>query len=166
MSRPILRLYVSNDLPELVELYTEKIAKHNQAVLNDPHPNAGFDLYCVDGDWISMGFQTSFINFRVKGQMTRNGDTEAYYLYPRSSISKTPLMMANNTGIIDSGYLGFLIGAFRNISTVSDYVTHKHDRLVQICSRDLSPFTIELVVDEADLGVTSRMTGGFGSTGR
>ena len=28
----------------------------------------------------------------------------AYFVFPRSSLSKTPLMLANHTGIIDSGY--------------------------------------------------------------
>ena len=33
-------------------------------------------------------------------------DTEknSYYLYPRSSISKTPIRMSNSVGIIDAGY--------------------------------------------------------------
>ena len=39
-------------------------------------------------------------------------------MYPRSSIYKTPLRLANNTGIIDSGYRGNLMGAFDNISPV------------------------------------------------
>ena len=33
----------------------------------------------------------------------------SYYLYPRSSISKTPLRMSNSTGIIDAGYRGEII---------------------------------------------------------
>jgi dUTPase len=35
-----------------------------------------------------------------------------YYMYPRSSLSKTKLRLANSVGIIDSGYCGFLIGMF------------------------------------------------------
>ncbi len=170
MFTPTLRLYVPSDQTELLELYTQKIEKHNQKVCLDPHPDAGFDLFCAEGELIMMGYQASYINFRVKAQMIRaNGNsiqTEAFYLYPRSSLSKTPLMLANHTGIIDSGYLGFLIGAFRNLSTVSDYVANKHDRLIQVCSRDLTPFLVELVVDEAELGITSRGDGGFGSTGK
>ena len=35
-----------------------------------------------------------------------------YYMYPRSSLSKTKLRLANSVGIIDSGYRGNLIGMF------------------------------------------------------
>ena len=38
--------------------------------------------------------------------MLNNDKNIGYYLYPRSSISKTPLILANSVGIIDSGYRG------------------------------------------------------------
>ena len=87
-----------------------------------------------------------------------------YYSYPRSSISKTPLMLANSVGIIDSGYRGEIIGAFRNLSS-SNYTIEKHSRLLQICAPDLRPIHVELV-DEPFFNTTERGSGGFGSTGR
>lgn len=33
-------------------------------------------------------------------------DKTSYYMYPRSSIHKTPLLLANSVGIIDAGYTG------------------------------------------------------------
>ena len=88
----------------------------------------------------------------------------SYYMYPRSSISKTPLILANHVGIIDSGYRGNLIGAFRNLSDYN-YVVEKNTRLLQICHPSLSPFIVELV-DESDLSGSKRGEGGFGSTGK
>ena len=81
-------------------------------------------------------------------------------------MSKTPLMLANQTGIIDSGYRGNIIGAFRNISGSSQpFVVEKYTRLLQICSPDLRPIIIQLV-DVDFFETTLRNEGGFGSTGK
>ena len=85
----------------------------------------------------------------------------SYYLYPRSSISRTPLRMANSVGIIDAGYRGNLKVAVDNISD-EGYTVSKGQRLFQICAPDLGPIDLELV-DE--LSTSSRGQRGFGSTG-
>ena len=87
-------------------------------------------------------------------------------MYPRSSLSKTQLRLANSVGIIDSGYRGNLIGAFDCLSKKGEYKVLKDDRLVQICSPDLAPIMVEIVDTEEKLGKkTTRGQGGFGSTG-
>ena len=95
-----------------------------------------------------------------------------YYMYPRSSISKTPLRLANSVGIIDSGYRGDLMAKVDNINGFScdsdsgdsvDYVVSQHSRLFQVCAPDLSPFASVEIVDSLD--DTTRGAGGFGSTG-
>ena len=91
-------------------------------------------------------------------------------MYARSSISKTDLRLANNVGIIDSGYRGNLIGMFDVLArdacpadgAVRLISVH---RLLQICAPGLEPFWIEYTSDESDLGATARGSGGFGSTG-
>jgi dUTP pyrophosphatase len=94
-----------------------------------------------------------------------------YYMYPRSSLSKTNLRLANNTGIIDSGYRGNLIGMFdivniKNHNNLYDYLVEPYTRLLQICAPSLVPIYVELVDDEDQLGCrTQRGSGGFGSTG-
>jgi dUTPase len=100
-----------------------------------------------------------------------------FYLYPRSSISKTRMRLANSVGIIDSGYRGDLIAAVDTIGLFgSTDIWHiwketlspikKYDRYFQVCAPDLSPFLVHLVESESELGApTTRGTGGFGSTG-
>ena len=77
-------------------------------------------------------------------------------------------MLANHTGIIDAGYRGSLIGAFRWLrgeSTSQEaYVVEKNTRLVQICHPTLCPIYV-VMVDENELSSTERGAGGFGSTG-
>ena len=93
-----------------------------------------------------------------------------YYMYPRSSISKTPLRLANSVGIIDSGYRGHLMGMFDCLPLAQageSYTIQPFDRLLQICSPDLGPIYVLLVDFENELGGnTERGIGGFGSTGR
>jgi dUTP pyrophosphatase len=91
--------------------------------------------------------------------------SSGYYVYPRSSISKTPLMLANHVGIIDSGYRGNLMAAVRKLpSAQSEYVVEKHTRLFQICHPSLCPIFVVLV-PESELNSSERGEGGFGSTG-
>ena len=89
-----------------------------------------------------------------------------FYMYPRSSLSKTPLRLANSVGIIDSGYRGDLIGAFDCNTHGEQYAVLKNDKLVQICGPGLVPVLVELVDSVELLGITDRGDGGFGSTGR
>ncbi len=87
-----------------------------------------------------------------------------YYVHPRSSLSKTPLRLANATGIIDAGYRGNIIGMFDCFSET--HICSSYDRLLQICAPSLMPIYVNVVDTMAELGEnTSRGAGGFGSTG-
>jgi dUTP pyrophosphatase len=97
-----------------------------------------------------------------------------FYTYARSSMSKTPLRLANNQGIIDAGYRGPLIGMFDCIysngngffNKQSDYYLDAFSRMLQICAPGLVPIYVEVLNNVEDLGPnTSRGEGGFGSTG-
>jgi len=123
--------------------------------------DAGIDLL-VPHDLIiparALGFP---IDHQVACAMMKSGSYISYYLYPRSSISKTPLRMCNSVGIIDSGYRGNIIGMVDNVSD-TDYCVKKGTRLFQICMPTLEPLMLELVTS---LPPSERGSGGFGSTG-
>ena len=89
--------------------------------------------------------------------------SQPFYIYPRSSIGKTPLRLANSVGIIDAQYRGNLIVQVDNISSES-YTIQKGQRLFQICSQDLTPFRSVKIVDS--LLNTLRGAKGIGSTGK
>ena len=162
----ILKIAINPNKPELVDLYKNHIEKHNASIIMDPFPNAGFDLFVPDKTEITNTISpASLVSMDVKCEMLNQyGDSCGYYMYPRSSISKTPLMLANHTGIIDSGYRGNLIGAFRNLDSSGPFMIEKHTRLLQICHPCLYPIHV-VMVDESELSTTSRGEGGFGSTG-
>ena len=116
------------------------------------------------------------VDFKVKccAKIIKYNKIQCYtpfYTYARSSISKTPLRLANNQGIIDAGYRGNLIGMFdcihKDQTASCDFYVDEYTRLLQICSPSLSPIYVEIVDKFQDLGPsTSRGDGGFGSTGK
>ena len=123
--------------------------------------DSGLDLFCPETITIQPG-ETYKINLQINCEALSESGNVSYYLYPRSSIIKTPLRMSNCVGIIDAGYRGDIIACVDNIKDYP-YEIKQGDRLFQICAGDLSPFTYELV---DNLSNTRRGSGGFGSTGR
>ena len=157
----ILKVAVNPNRPDLYDHYKKHIEKHNRAIFSDVFPNSGFDLFVPDTVEVE-SINTKMISMDIKCEMVSD-NTCGFYIFPRSSISKTPLMLANHTGIIDSGYRGFLIGAFRNLYA-EPYTVEKHTRLLQVCHPSLCP-VYAILVNDSDLTTTTRGEGGFGSTG-
>ena len=152
--------------------------------------DAGFDLYTPDTILFRPG-ETKIVDLKVKCKLYDEHNTYGYYMYPRSSISKTPLTMCNSVGIIDRDYRGNIMVALRYnidknvlyqwsnliISNMNDVIDKKLDdiynklpvytlergtRIVQLTTATLSPFNVNFV-DKLD--ETERGDGGFGSTG-
>ena len=119
--------------------------------------DAGLDLYVLEDIHFEPG-ETKAIKLGISCEPE---DGIAYYLFPRSSISKTPLRMANSIGLIDGGYRGEIMAVCDNIKSKA-YTAEKGQRLFQLVAMDSSPIQYELV---EELEMTTRGTGGFGSTG-
>ena len=120
--------------------------------------DAGLDLYVLEEITILAG-ETKLLKL---GVCCEPSDGKAYYLFPRSSISKTPLRMSNSIGLIDGGYRGEIMASCDNIKDF-DFTIDKGQRLFQLVAVDSSPISYEVV---EDLSNTSRGDGGFGSTGK
>ena len=163
------------------KLYEKSIKKHYKNSKND----SGFDLY-VPNDiiipsnkirLIDMGVKCSVYKYKPHNSLItmseshlgkirkeeRLSNPSPYYLYPRSSVSKRGIILANSVGIIDCGYRGNLMAAFYNIND-EPILIKKGDRIVQICMPDLSyNFDVQIV---KLLDKTERGEGGLGSTGK
>lgn len=127
--------------------------------------DVGFDLFLPTDIEVEPG-QTKFINLGIKVEYSdMNGEYLGYHLYPRSSISKTKLRLANSVGIIDPNYRGYLIAAVDNISPTAVQRLSKGDRLFQLVFVQMTKPQHVQIVSEAELSVTDRGSGGFGSTG-
>ena len=181
----ILMLYVDDTFEyaaHLKQIYIQAIEDHNSKLVNNRYPDAGFDLFLPLELNPEKG-KVNMVDLKVKTSMCILGDDGnrciplSYYMYPRSSMSKTPLRMANSVGIIDSGYRGTLKVPLDympelNVESCAPndaYTCQKHTRLVQICSPDLKPIFVKMVEHEHDLDFldspSERGAGGLGSTG-
>ena len=120
--------------------------------------DAGLDLYVLENQIFIKG-ETKLIKLGISCEPE---DGRAYFLLPRSSISKTPLRLANSIGLIDAGYRGEIMAPCDNIKDF-EYKVEKGQRLFQLVAADCSAISY-IISDE--LTETSRGSGGFGSTGK
>jgi hypothetical protein len=193
-----LKVFVDTNDDTLKDMYIAAANKHNNKLYNNQtHIDAGFDLFApgnedneerkVYGDdlrffgpnWedvsavnkLDLKVCCSARMFTDRGKNFNTG----YYMYPRSSLSKTQLRLANSVGIIDAGYRGHLMGMFDVVNIPedmsddkeADYFGKKFERYLQICAPGLVPIIVQIVNSKGELGEeTERGDGGFGSTGR
>lgn len=194
----ILNLFVDSNDENLKHTYVNAANTHNNKVIHlQENIDAGFDLFAPgnQGDELTQyGLDTRFfgpawqdrspvnkVDFMIScsAQMITDGAkcfNTGYYMYPRSSLSKTQLRLANSVGIIDAGYRGHLTGMFDvvNIDTndndsniEADFWGRKLNNMLQICAPGLVPILVQVVDTMEELGgETARGSGGFGSTGR
>lgn len=127
--------------------------------------DSGLDLFFPEDVTLKKGNRGVLVSLDIQCEALNKDKTInlSYYLYPRSSISKTPVRMSNSVGIIDAGYRGNIMVALDMIdSELEEYTIQKGTRLFQICSPTLEPINLSVVDALSD---TDRGNGGFGSTG-
>lgn len=81
-------------------------------------------------------------------------------IYPRSSLSKKDMILANHVGVIDPGYHGEVLLRFKILGQDTYEIGDRIGQLVVI------PVPEVELVEVYDLGVSERGMNGFGSTGR
>lgn len=168
-----LKIYIDSDDEELKKKYIEAINERNLKIMkNIEHIDAGFDLFAPEEQKMT-NTQVNKLDYKIACcAKIFNNDTGRYtyensgfYMYPRSSISKSNIRLANNVGIIDAGYRGHLMGMF-DVIYKDSIIINKFDRYLQICAPGLIPMIVEMVSSIKELGEkTARGDGGFGSTG-
>ena len=165
-----LKIFVDDNDVDLKNIYLTAANLHNNKIANNPGMiDAGFDILTANNQLLFKKCvnKVDFKIICVSTMVLQNGIyNTGFYMYPRSSISKSPLRLANNIGIIDAGYRGHLMGMF-DLVTMQDENIEKFDRYLQICAPGLVPIFVEIVDSKEDLGEqTERGEGGFGSTGK
>lgn len=149
-----LKIKIDEDAPDFVKEHYNNFKNHHKG-------DSGIDLIAPYDIYCDINFNVSTLDHLIQCEMVdSNLDNVSYYLYPRSSISKTPLQMANSVGVIDAGYRGNIMAKVRNFSQ-DNYKINAGDKLFQICAPDLKQIKIEFV---NTLSTSSRGSCGFGST--
>lgn len=119
---------------------------------------AGMDFYQPENVVIEP-HQTQYVTLGLAMEIPKGF---MLMLAPRSSMSKTPLVIPNSFGVIDADYRGEIKGIFKNTSGDA-YLIKKGDRLLQGVLVPVGALNL-LEVDE--LTETARGSGGIGSTGK
>ena len=120
--------------------------------------SVGMDLTCVSAEWdrehneIKYGTGLAFEIPQGYGG----------FLFPRSSVCKKTLDMANCVGVIDSDYRGEVSAVFRITNPADEKVYAIGERCCQIV---IIPVAICDII-ESDLSETARGARGYGSTGK
>ena len=161
-----MQFLIKPENDEVKNLYTNHSTYHAG--------DSGLDLFIIKDEVIPAG-QTKIVDLGISCQLRKQNDfsptfqkylTEKYYsynMYPRSSISKTPLRLANGVGLCDAAYTGPLKAALHNTDPTNDYIIKKGERYVQLAYPNLEEVSFVLVDELRD---TTRGDGGFGSTGK
>nr|DAX07527.1 MAG TPA: dUTPase [Bacteriophage sp.] len=119
---------------------------------------AGMDFYQPESVVIEP-HQTQYVTLGLAMEIPKG---YMLMLTPRSSMSKTPLVIPNSFGVIDADYRGEIKGIFKNTSDDA-YLIQKGDRLLQGI---LVPVGALKLLEVDELTETVRGTGGIGSTGK
>lgn len=147
MSVDTSTLYICVDHPnerietELASQYRNAIENFNNQRPGNKYMDSGFDLFVPDNIYtrdlnihepIKLDHHVRFATYSTIDDKPR-----PYYMYPRSSISKTPYRLANQVGIIDAGYRGHVIAKvddirrfyWKNISNIHNNTHTNNDTI-------------------------------------
>ena len=119
---------------------------------------AGMDFYQPESVVIEP-HQTQYVTLGLAIEIPKG---YMLMLAPRSSMSKTPLIIPNSFGVIDADYRGEIKAILHNASD-TPYLIQKDDRLVQGI---MVPVGALKLLEVEELTETARGAGGIGSTGK
>ena len=135
------------------------------------HPNAVIPTYAKEGD-AALDLTAVTISkdpFRniVYGTGLGIEIPQGYVglLYPRSSISKTGLVLCNSVGVIDSGYRGEIIVKYRFIRDLKIFAGNSPKVGERVGQLMIIPHPKVEFNEVSELSNSDRGQGGFGSTG-
>jgi dUTP pyrophosphatase len=125
--------------------------------------SAGLDLYVDTKDEYEIWpGETCLLPTGIKVEIPRN-----YFgaIYPRSSLHKKGLTLANNVGIIDSSYRGEILLPIKNISENVIFINGEWGIRTPLVQLIIQPYKFEKVeVVDGELSSTERGANGFGSS--
>ena len=131
------------------------------------HPNAIIPTYAKEGDaamdlYAAEVMKDNYGNYvYLAGIAAEIPPGFVGLLFPRSSVSRTSMSLANSVGVVDSGYRGEIMLKYRDLNNGNDsYRTE--DRCGQLM---IIPYPKIELIEVDELSTTERGDGGFGSTG-
>lgn len=127
--------------------------------------DAGWDIVAIDNGTTKKDEFGNVLYIQYRTGLAIQPDNGFHTeLFPRSSVTKTNVFLANSIGLIDEGYRGEIMVRFKSASPVMAHPVgySKGDKIAQLVVRK----TIRANFVEVDeLFDTERGDGGFGSSG-
>lgn len=149
--------YLSDNATDLEYLVTDRRLTPVRAHEFD----AGLDLFASDDYELKQG-ERVLVNTGVRVKIPRG---YVGLLVPRSSLSKSNIVMTNSIGIIDSDYRGDLLASLMYNGMANSRYVDKYEKIVQLL---IVPIKLTRLIEgnEYSWVDTDRGIGGFGSTGK
>ena len=131
------------------------------------NPNAVMPTYAKQGDAAMDLYATEVTKDKYENYVYLTGIALEIppgfvgLLFPRSSVSRTCLSLANSVGVVDSGYRGEIMFKYRQTGDPNP-IYKTGDRVGQLM---IMPYPKIELIEAEELSSTERGEGGFGSTG-
>ena len=134
------------------------------------HGDAGMDLTATSKEIDEYGNTVYGIGLALEIPFGYAG-----FIFPRSSVSKYTMDLANSVGVIDSGYRGELICKFKPTPLYIVHHEHNTDLYLKNHSYDIGERVAQIVIKKVEtvqfqevdeLDESERGDGGFGSSGK
>ena len=133
------------------------------------HPDAVIPKYAKPGD-AGMDLTATWMEFDHENKIITYGTSIAMeipkgyvgLIYPRSSVYKKSMALANHVGVIDSGYRGEIMFKYRVLNDDWQDIYDVGDRIGQII---IPPYPQIHFSEVNDLSDSQRGGRGYGSTG-
>lgn len=148
----------------MMEIRFKKLEEGAVVPFKKDPTDAGFDITAIDYEFDEFGnvvYKTGLALEIPEGYVG--------LLFPRSSISKYCLSLANSVGVIDSGYRGEIKLKFKPTIAFNDRLDdmcNAYDVGERIAQLIIIPYPNIEFVESDELSDSDRGAGGFGSTGK
>lgn len=143
---------------QILKVKFKKLVDHAVVPKYAKKGDAGMDLVAID-----VGYNPEY-DFVEYGTGIAVEIPEGYVglLYPRSSVSKTPHLLCNSVGVVDSGYRGEILMRFKTNKDREHEEYGVGDKIGQLV---IVPYPKIELEEVKELAESDRGEGGFGSTG-
>ncbi len=141
----------------LIEVKVKRLVSHAELPTVARPGDAGMDLVAVD---CYHNHDYDYVEYGT-GLAVEIPEGHVGLLFPRSSISKTPHLLCNSVGVIDSGYRGEVKLRFKILSDKESLEYSVGDKVGQLV---VIPYPKVILTEVEELSTTDRGVGGFGST--
>lgn len=141
-----------------MEIKIKRLVEHAEIPSYSRNGDAGLDLIAVD---CSHNREYDYVEYGT-GLAIKIPEGYVGLLYPRSSISKTPHLLCNSVGVIDSNYTGEIKLRFKTLTDKEHLEYCVGDRIGQLI---IIPYPKIQFIETLELEKTNRGSQGFGSSG-